>query len=88
MHLRYNVKYPYPNRRLKGIVFVQARGRLLCLHEYEKTGFHEEITTYPDKEPIRTSIRHYRCAKCGRVVFVSGRTDDRCIEKALQQKRN
>ena len=85
MHLRYNVRYPYPNRRLKGVLSVQAKGKLFCLHGYEKTGFHEATVLCRDKEPVRTSIRHYKCVKCGRVVFVSGRMDDRCIEKSFEK---
>ena len=79
----HNVEYPYPGRRLKGLVSVQYRGNtFLCHHAYKKTGFHEElITTAP--EPFRTSIRHYECSKCRRKVHVTGRLDDYSIEKTI-----
>ena len=84
----HNVQYPYPDRRLKGVISVQYRGdQLFCRHEYRKMGFHEEILDNTH-EPIRMSIRHYQCVKCNRKVHVIGRRDDESIKAAIRRYRS
>ena len=82
-----NVEYPYPNRRLRGIIRVESKGKLLCLHEYAKLGWYEEVESRPGREPMRIPLRYYRCRKCGRTVLVHGPTDEACIEESLQRKQ-
>ena len=66
-----NVAYPYPMRRLKGIVEVKNHGRKTCVHRYEQCGFHEGMCNN-----IRVSYRHYKCQTCDRVVIFLFYTSD------------
>ena len=83
-HMFDNVEYPYPGRRLQGIVSAPVRGRFLCTHRYNQTGSHEDII---ENGGLAISIRHYKCRKCGRVTFVFGPTDDKIIEQTIQNYR-
>ncbi len=82
----YDVAYPYPDRRLTGIISIKYPGKKFCRHRYAQSGYHE-ATTEPlsGQQPVRYSVRHYQCSKCGRIVFVDGYTDDWHISKLLKQ---
>lgn len=64
------VIHPEPGRKLKGIVSVPVRGKIFCIHKYRYVGDHIEDCGYEGEV-----IRHYRCDKCGRMVYVFGPTD-------------
>ena len=44
--------------------------KLFCKHNYIKIGFREDET-----HSIRYSIRHYKCSKCKKEIWVDGRYD-------------
>lgn len=79
--LVYNVEWPYPGRRLKGIEQVDLPGKKLCPHRYKQIAFHEAFRNHE-----RISIRHYRCSKCSRTVYVNGPVDDISIAAAMAKK--
>ena len=46
--------------------------RLFCKHTYEKVGWYWNTDFVHN---IRYSERIYRCTKCGKEIFVDGRSD-------------
>lgn len=42
-----------------------------CRHQYQKVGFVEA-----QKAGIRYSVRRYKCAKCGKEIWIDGRFDN------------
>ena len=49
---------------------IQLRQMLCESHDYMKIGFREE-----ERNNVRFSMRHYRCYKCGKEIWVDGRRD-------------
>ena len=44
--------------------------KLFCKHKYEKIGFREK-----EENNIMFSVRLYKCACCGKEIWVDGRFD-------------
>ena len=49
---------------------IQLRQMLCDNHDYWKIGFREA-----EENNVRFSMRHYRCDKCGKEIWVDGRVD-------------
>ena len=46
--------------------------QIFCKHKYEQISYQEKLDTYKNE---RYSLRLYKCQKCGKEIWVDGRTD-------------